>query len=215
MDSISPPLDRLALLPSYWQPVLNRLSLECRENGSFLTLPKLLLTIRDMPYRRPMGKAPGAKECVTQWRGTCSTKHLAVYELLDTLSLDPRMWLACYRLDFMRPYYSEQLRGQAGETPVYDVHNYLTCALSGKSLIIDVTFPEVLGCYGLPVTHSWTGNDDFVLCCAPEAEREVNVADADRAKREWLATLNSDEALRLRELAIQELMKVAARNSLG
>ena len=203
-----------AELPSYWQPVLRRLKSDDTRNGSDWTLAQLLFAIRDMPYERPVGQSVGARECVTQWCGTCSAKHLAAYELLDTLGLSPTIWLACYRMDFDRPYYSGRLRQHVGALTIYDVHNFLTCELHGKRCVIDVTFPVRLGKLGFPVTHDWSEGQDFVLCCEPEERREMRVvADTDRLKREWLHTLNPGEASPLREQAIGELMFAAKAES--
>ncbi|HEY9281065.1 MAG TPA: hypothetical protein VIP51_13405 [Eoetvoesiella sp.] len=213
MDPLSSLLGRLASLPSYWKPSLAQLSSKCEKEGRTLSLRALLFAMRDMPYGRPVGDINGARECITQWRGTCSAKHFAAYELLDTLGLSPKLWLACYQLDLTKTYYSDEIRARAESRQIYDVHNYLTCELNGSIKIIDITFPSSLGIYGLPVTESWTGKEDFVLCCDPEERRHVGrIKDADRVKRDWLRSLNSREALGLREQAIHELMHVAKRS---
>lgn len=210
MDPLTSLRGRLATLPSYWKPALEQLAAKCEKEGLTLSLRTLLFSMRDMPYDRPVGDTNGARECITQWRGTCSAKHLAAYELLDTLALSPKLWLACYQLDFTKPYYSDELRIRAKNQQVYDVHNYLTCEVNGRTKIIDITFPSTLGIYGLPVTESWTGKENFVLCCDPEKIRQVGrIEEADHVKREWLRTLNSRETLVLREDAIHELMQVA------
>ena len=204
-------LDRLSALPSYWHTPVERLQAECLAEGSVLSLKKLLFAVRDMPYERPGASADAAQACIAEWRGTCSAKHLAVYIALESLGLRPEMWLASYQIDFNQPYYSDVIRSRAAGLGVYDVHNYLTCQLSKRPVIIDITFPAALGEQGFPVTRSWTGNEDFVLCCVPEQIRQITaIENADYIKREWLQALNSDKkALALREQAIQELMKAA------
>lgn len=202
--------EKLKALPSHWSPKIQELASVCEIEGTALTLRTVLFALRDMPYERPRGGLITAKECITQWRGTCSAKHLAVYELLDSLKLSPKLWLASYPMDFTKPYYSHQLREQANGLMVYDVHNYVTCDLNGRLVTIDITFPAVLGVYGLPVTKSWSGNHDFVLCCVPEVIQEVRSLDeADSIKRQWLRDLNASDAASVRENAIVELMQVA------
>lgn len=199
-------------LPCYWRSRLEQLSLECEKEGTELTLKRLLFALRDMPYDRPAGRTNDARECITQWRGTCSAKHLAAYELLHSLALRPQLWLASYQLDFSSPYYSDVIRKLAAGHKVYDVHNYVTCNLNYRPTVIDITFPVSLGAYGLPVTETWTGNEDFVLCCTPKEVRKVQqINDAETMKRGWLKSLNTSKALALRELAIHELMEVAKR----
>jgi len=210
MNPLAPLSWQLVSLPSYWRPFLERLSSKCEEEEAVLSLRTLLFAIRDMPYVRPIGGKNGAQECIVQWRGTCSAKHFAAYELLDALALSPKLWLACYQLDFSKPYYSESLRILAENKRVYDVHNYLTCEIAGHTRVIDITFPAILGVHGLPVTGSWSGMEDFVLCCDPEETLCVKrIEDADREKRNWLSALNSDETQALRDQAICELMRIA------
>lgn len=213
MDLLLLTREQLGTLPSYWKPALQKLVAKDEKGNLTLSLCTVLLAMRDMPYDRPTGGNNDARECISQWRGTCSAKHLAAYELLDNLDLFPKLWLACYQLDFTKPYYSNELRNRAQNQKVYDVHNYLTCEVNGHTRIIDITFPYTLGIYGLPVTESWTGKEDFVLCCDPEKIRQVErIEEADHAKRNWLYELNSFEALQLREDAIHELMQVAKRS---
>ncbi len=203
---------RLSSLPVYWRPFLKRLTAECKTDGTALSLRTLLFAMRDMPYGRPIDRGDKVRDCITQWRGTCSAKHFAAYELLEALGHSPKLWLACYQLDFSNPYYSDALRIQAKNQKVYDVHNFLTCQLNGTTRIIDITFPVSLGSIGLPVTEQWTGNENFVLCCDCEETRQIKrIEDADDKKQAWLRELNTHEALVLRETAIQELMQIATQ----
>lgn len=210
MNPLSPLRRNLDALPSYWAPRIQLLSSEGSVEGTSLTLRTLLFALRDMPYERPSGGLNNACECITQWRGTCSAKHLAVHELLNSLGFSPRLWLASYQIDFKAPYYSDQLRSHANGLTVYDIHNYITCEINDRSIIVDVTFPAALGAYGLPVTKSWSGDQDFVLCCAPAEVLEIrNIEQAEHIKREWLRALNSGKEAAVRENAILELMLAA------
>jgi hypothetical protein len=205
--------EQLEALPSYWKPRIRLLSSGCDVEGAPLTLRTLLFALRDMPYERPEGQSNDARACISQWRGTCSAKHLAVYELLESLGLSPRLWLASYRIDFERAYYSDLLRSQAKGLVVYDIHNYITCTINDRSTVVDITFPAALGDYGFPVTASWSEGRDFILCCAPDEVQEIrSIDEADHMKRQWLQALNPGDAAIIRERAIQELM-LSARQS--
>lgn len=127
--------------------------------------------------------------------------------------LSPRLWLASYRINFERAYYSDLLRSQAKGLVVYDIHNYITCTINGRSTVVDITFPAALGDYGFPVTASWSEGRDFILCCAPDEVQEIrSIDEADHMKRQWLQALNPGDAAIIRERAIQELM-LSARQS--
>lgn len=197
--------------PAYWKTPLQGLRMDISVAGNDgITIRDLLFWLRDMPYARPK-PANTVAACITQRRGTCSAKHLAAHELLTLLGLQPRLWMASYRLDFQRPYYSQSLKDDSDGIAVYDVHNYLTCDLGNGPLKIDITFPAYLAERGFPVTKDWNGHEDFVLCCTPEESVSLEVdSDPDGRKRDWLNTLNTRRAQALRERAIQEMMDVAS-----
>ena len=67
-----------------------------------------------MPYERPEGDN-SVRNCITQWRDTCSAKHLAAHELLTAMDLSPTFWMANYQLDFNLPFFSDTLRALAME----------------------------------------------------------------------------------------------------
>lgn len=170
-----------------------------------MSLRHVLLSLRDMPYARPRG-GNTAKDCVSEWRGTCSSKHLAAHEWLTLTGYRPQLWMAAYLLDFQQPYFSDALRASAAGTQVYDVHNFLSCDLGQGDIIIDITFPARLGRHGFPVTADWDGKSDFTLCCTPQERMALNdLESADARKRAWLRSLNTDPALQIREAAIMEM----------
>ncbi|MFT0544904.1 hypothetical protein ACMHYO_00920 [Allopusillimonas ginsengisoli] len=198
-------------LPHHWQAHFLKTATENpKESEQRLSLPHVLLSLRDMPYARPSGKNT-AEACISQWRGTCSAKHLAAHEWLCLMGYQPQLWMASYIIDFNQPYFSDDLRQKTAGFPVYDVHNFLTCDLGHGEIVIDITFPLRLRRHGFPVTEKWDGRSNFTLCCSP-LERIALKADesADEHKRLWLNTLNSDETLLLREAAIQEMMQTAS-----
>lgn len=202
-------------LPEHWRKQLPRIAGTPPEGtgGAYPSLNQVLLALRDMPYARPRA-GNTAQACVAEWTGTCSAKHLAAHEWLRLMGYQPRLWMASYRMDFGEPYFSDRLRAQATNTPVIDVHNFLTCDLGGGEIVIDITFPAHLARRGFPVTQAWDGKSSFTLCCSPlERIALDSVETADRQKRVWLRALNSDVALSVREAAIVELMQQASGGS--
>lgn len=131
-------------LPDYWRDhFLDIASRPCKDSSESLSLRNVLLSLRDMPYARPSG-GNTVRDCITEWTGTCSAKHMAVHEWLTLMGYAPQFWMACYIMDFSRPYFSDQLRAAASGCPVHDVHNFVTCDLGQGEITIDITFPEHL-----------------------------------------------------------------------
>ena len=107
------------------------------------TLREVVLTISAIPYGRPSDLTVDG--VVSEWRGTCSTKHLLLLSLLDQkwANLDPALTHRVYTLTK-----SEALEiwgpGVAASVPIeglVDVHTFMTAIISGRSTTIDVTFP--------------------------------------------------------------------------
>ncbi|WP_298014535.1 hypothetical protein [uncultured Castellaniella sp.] len=197
-------------IPDYWRDHFREMEKLTKKGADeHLALRHVLLSLRDMPYARPV-QGNTVRGCITEWTGTCSAKHMAAHEWLTLLGYHPIFWMACYAIDFKQPYFSDQLRAVAKGIEVYDVHNFLTCDLGHGEIIIDITFPAYLGRYGFPVTIDWNGTDDFTLCCNPQNRIALDSIDtADQRKRCWLRSLNTDETYQIREAAIQEMSRYA------
>lgn len=198
----------LLQLPGYWRDHFLQTAAGHGEGRSGIPpLRDVLLSLRDMPYARPRG-GNTAQDCVSEWTGTCSAKHLAAHDWLTLAGFHPQLWMASYLMNFRQPYFSDALRAATAGTPVYDVHNFLTCDLGQGDIIIDITFPLSWGRYGFPVTEDWDGKGDFTLCCDPQERIALDdLASADDRKRAWLRSLNTGQALRLREAAIMEMAR--------
>ncbi|MCC2597282.1 hypothetical protein LKR43_13135 [Pusillimonas sp. MFBS29] len=196
----------LLQLPDYWRDHFLKFTTNPLENPyGYPSLRSVLLSLRDMPYARP-SRGNTVRDCITEWTGTCSAKHMAAHEWLTLMGHAPQFWMACYIMDFKRPYYSDQLRTAASAYRVYDVHNFVTCDLGHGEITIDITFPAPLGRHGFPITQDWEGNNNFTLCCDPlERIALHDLNSADQHKRSWLQSLNTSKALRLREAAILEM----------
>lgn len=202
----------LSRLDGPWRQVATDIAEAGAALGIAVTLRAILSCLRDMPYRRPAGENSVAAS-LEQWRGTCSAKHLAVDDLLRRLGFAPKLWMARYviRPDF--PGLSAALRQALRETVVHDLHNYITCDLGEGPILIDVTFPRTLESFGFIVTREWTGHGNFRLACAPPVEVRDVAAPATlvRAKREWLATVNTGRAAELREQVIMGIATLMDR----
>jgi len=107
------------------------------------TLREVVLAISAIPYGRPSDLS--AAGVVSEWRGTCSTKHLLLLALVyrKWASLDAALVHRVYTLT----------KSEAAETwgpgvaacvpdeGLVDVHTYMTVTISGRPATIDVTFP--------------------------------------------------------------------------
>ena len=107
------------------------------------TLRKVVLAISAIPYGRP--SALSAAGVVSEWRGTCSTKHLLLLALVDQRwsSLDPVLMHRVYTLTKSEAVETWGV-GVAERVPnngLVDVHTYMTATISGRPTTIDVTFP--------------------------------------------------------------------------
>lgn len=193
-----------------WCGIVSDIAEACASAGVPFGLRPVLLCVRDMPYGRPQfGQTPAA--ALQEWRGTCSTKHLAVHLLLSQLQLHPRLMMARFVVRPTLPLRDPLLRAAVCERPVYDVHNFLYCRFDGRDTLIDITFPCSLAPYGFEVTADWYLGQDFRLACSPLEIREVAPEDAIDAKHAWLRELNPGTAGALREAVIRDLSGTMTR----
>jgi hypothetical protein len=97
---------------------------------------------------------------VSQWKGTCSTKHALLVRCLTELEpqSNPRLVHRVYRVTQEA---AEELFGVAAARAVpiaglIDVHSYALATLGERDVILDVTFP------GRP----WDGASDMPIAAA-------------------------------------------------
>lgn len=200
-------VERLSGLSAHWGALMEALVASCSQAGQALSLRALLFALREIPYARPQGdNAPEA--VLAQWRGTCSGKHLLAYRALDRLALKPRLWMAQYRLSPEIPWLPAALRMHMPSQGVWDVHNFLTAELCGRTCRIDLTWPTTLAPHGFPVTRHWTPPRDFCVAVVSAVAVPVPVAEMRRRKNAWLAELNGEE-IGVREQAISALSAFA------
>jgi hypothetical protein len=113
---------------------------------SGLTDPDLnwtVLALSRIPYGRPA--SPTAAGVVRDWRGTCSTKHLLLRELLGERwpSIGVQLWHRVYRLtpELAQAKWGPLVASAVPPGGLIDVHNYATVHLGCEPAALDVTFP--------------------------------------------------------------------------
>lgn len=105
---------------------------------------------------------------LAEGRGTCSTKHALLLELLrEAPELDVRLVHRIYHVDRSR---TRELFGSRAAAAVpadglVDVHTYATLDVEGRRTIVDVTFPSV---------EKWDGVSDMPLACAEGVDVAAN-----------------------------------------
>jgi len=120
------------------------------------SLWELVNAVKEIPYGRTSDRTP--ESVVTEWRGTCSTKHALLAELLaDRPEFDLQLFHRVYRVDRAS---AERLFGPHAasvvpEEGLVDVHTYATLDVEGVRVRIDVTFPGEV----------WDGRSNLHLAC--------------------------------------------------
>lgn len=121
-------------------------------------LADVVEAIRAMPYRRPNDPTPAG--VISEWAGTCSTKHALLWQLVHERFPRATCRLV-HRVYRVTPELARTRFGSAAATAVppeglVDVHTYATIDCDGRSAIVDATFA------GGP---RWDGRSDMPLAC--------------------------------------------------
>ncbi|MBA3772580.1 MAG: hypothetical protein H0X13_08890 [Ramlibacter sp.] len=149
---------------------------------------------------------PTVVGCITEWRGTCSLKHLAVVDLLKGLGIEADIWLAAYQIDPASVTWNEEVRTALSISPVYDVHNYVTLKSTGE--IVDVTFPRHFSKFGLKTSDS--ARSFSTLACSSPIKTDIVHPNSNLRlmKDRWLGYFNDPPALSVREAFVQSLAQL-------
>lgn len=136
------------------------------------SLVELVEAVRSLPDGRPRDRTVGGM--LRERRGTCSTKHLFLAEVLGERFPETRAQIVhrVYRLDRDR---ARELFGAAVadvDDGLVDVHRYLMIVLNGQPGVLDATFP------GPP----WDGRSSLPLACGDGRDHPVD-GDPDAEKR--------------------------------
>lgn len=143
------------------------------------SLVDLVESVRAIPYGRPAERT--VQGMLREGRGTCSAKHLYLYERLtaEHPETDPRI---------VHRVYTVQPQG------IVDVHRYLTAVVAGRRITLDVTFPAEERWDGVsPMPLACEAGQDFAAGDDPDAEkRALEDRFCDPAVREpYIASLSS------------------------
>jgi hypothetical protein len=113
-----------------------------------------------IPYGRPRLRTPAG--VLVEWRGTCSTKHALLAQLLAERwpQLRPRLVHRIYRAergDIQRRH-GAWVAAVVPPGGLMDVHRYVVIELGGREVVLDVTFPQ---------DAPWDGASSMPVACGP------------------------------------------------
>ncbi|WP_168221282.1 hypothetical protein [Actinomadura sp. WMMA1423] len=131
--------------------------------------------VQGIPYGRPRDRSP--EGVLTDWTGTCSTKHALLARLIRERwpERDPRLVHRVYRVDreTARDRYGAGPAAAVPDEGLTDVHRYLLLRCDGRDVAIDVTFPG---------DAPWDGRTDMPLACGPGRDHPAGLdPDAEKA----------------------------------
>ena len=136
---------------------------------------EVVAAVQSIPYGRPAQR--NAQGALTEWRGTCSTKHALLAAVLaerwpETAPQLVHRAYRCMPADAARRFGP---RAAAAVPPggLWDVHRFLTVQVGGERIVLDVTFPD-----GPP----WDGAGSMPVACGPGIDRPAGT-DPDADKR--------------------------------
>jgi hypothetical protein len=142
------------------------------------SLCQVVNAVQAVPYGRPGART--AEGVIGEWKGTCSTKHALLAQLLGERwpELQPRLVHRVYRVSrsSVLQRYGAGASGEVPEGGLTDVHRYLMMILAGQELTIDITFPG---------DQAWDGHRSMRLACGEGHDFPAgNDPDAEKAALE-------------------------------
>lgn len=150
-------------------------------------LEEVVAAVQAIPYGRPSDRTVAG--VLTDWVGTCSTKHVLLAELIGERwpDLNPRLVHRVYRADraVVRERFGDVPAAAVPVEGLTDVHRYLVITRAGRDVVIDATFPG-----GPP----WDGRSDMPLACGPGQDHPVQSDVA--AEKAALEAANCDPRIR-------------------
>jgi hypothetical protein len=125
--------------------------------GRELDLVGTVLELSRIPYGRP--SVLTSEAVLDKWRGTCSTKHLLLADIVGGRwpHTEPELWHRPYLVTraLAAERWGATVADVVPEAGLVDVHTYATLELDGRAVNIDVTFPLA----------GWDGRSDIRLSC--------------------------------------------------
>jgi hypothetical protein len=142
------------------------------------TLRQVVTAVQAIPYGRPRSRTPDG--VIREWRGTCSTKHALLAQLVRERwpDLRPRLVHRVYRATraSVRRQHGPDAAAAVPDGGLTDVHRYLVITLAGRELVIDITFPA---------DPPWDGHRSMRLACGDGQDFAAGAdPDADKAALE-------------------------------
>jgi hypothetical protein len=138
------------------------------------SLVDLIEAVRALPYGRPRDRT--VQGMLGERRGTCSTKHLFLAEVLAERfpEAEPLIVHRVYTLDRARAreLFGATVAEAVPEDGLVDVHRYVTVTLEGRRVEIDATFSGA----------AWDDRSSLPLACGPGDDYPAG-ADPDAEKR--------------------------------
>lgn len=145
----------------------------------------LVESVRAIPYGRPSVRTPDG--VVDEWKGTCSTKHALLAELMKARpEFDLELVHRVYRVtpDEARMRFGDDAADVVPPEGLVDVHTYATVLVQGRRVRVDVTFPGPL----------WDGRSDMELACGDGTDHAAG--DDPWALKDALVAQHCDPAVR-------------------
>lgn len=197
-------------MPDLLDRLLQDMRAACAARGTAFDLRVLFSVVRDIPYGRPADPM-NPNNVVSEWRGTCSGKHVLLRALLQRLGYASRLYCHPFRIDDAAAVLPITVTREFIGQGIWDVHNYLVVGIGTKDIVVDVTWPSELGAHGFATTRFWDGASDFAIAAAPGEAIEVQTEELANVKRRLLYELNDQVRLARRERYIKALSEYALR----
>jgi hypothetical protein len=142
------------------------------------SLCQVVNAVQAIPYGRPGSRTAGG--VIAEWKGTCSTKHALLAQLLAERwpQVCPRLVHRVYRVsrESVIQRHGADAASAVPEGGLIDVHRYLVITLADQQVRIDITFPG-----GQP----WDGHRSMRLACGDGLDFPAgDDPDADKAALE-------------------------------
>jgi hypothetical protein len=125
--------------------------------GTSLNFVDTVVAISRIPYGRSTDRTP--QGVLIEWRGTCSTKHVLLAEVVreNWPEHRPCLWHRVYRVrpDFARRKWGTDVVAAVPADGLVDVHTFATLTVRDRDIHVDVTMPLA----------DWDGCSNVALAC--------------------------------------------------
>lgn len=122
-------------------------------------------TVRDIHWKSTGSRDP--IEVIRNNAGTCSGKHVLLKKLYKYLGIEVGELIAVHRfstLSLKIPFY---LQDYLKKNPFIDYHNFIKINHNNRWIIVDATWDKSLEKIGFPISKTWDGLSNTVVCVNP------------------------------------------------